>query len=336
MTKTKTGIREVAQRAGVSIGTVSNVLNRPQDVSEANLVKVRAAMTELGFVRNNLARELRLGAGDSIGLVVLDIGNPFFAQLAHDLETEAENHGHTIIIGSSDQRIDRENRYLNLFEAQRVRGILAVPANGVTPTLKAIRTRGTPLVLYSDTPGSEGFCTVTSDTAEGGYLATKHLIETGRSRIAFAGGPLPLVADRLAGATRAAREHATVSLTLIETFGLTVDDGRDVARRALALPAPVRPDAIFAANDLLAMGVLETLTSCVSVPDDIALIGFDDISFAASATVPLTTMRQPNLLLASEALRLLEDELSSPAHTHETLRFVPELVIRESTRPAPR
>ncbi|MET4783189.1 substrate-binding domain-containing protein [Glaciihabitans sp. UYNi722] len=330
------GIREVAEHAGVSIGTVSNVLNHVKTVTSANLEKVQASMLELGFVRNDLARQLRMGGGNTIGLVVLNVANPFFADLAHALEAEAEANGHTIILGSSDQDADRENRYIDLFEEQRVRGMLIAPLDGVTPRLSRLRSRGAPVVLFDSTADPEQFCSVTLDGTAGGYMATRHLIDTGRRRIVFAGGPLPQVSERLAGASRAARESAGVTLSLIETGDLTVAEGRIVGDQILQQRPEERPDAIFAANDLLAVGILQSLILAedLKVPDDIALIGYDDIDFAASTMVPLSTIRQPRELIAREALRLLEEE-ADPAsgHVHARHLFTPELIVRESTGP---
>jgi LacI family transcriptional regulator len=332
--KRSVGIREVAEHAGVSIGTVSNVLNHPEGVTSGNLERVQRAMDELGFVRNNLARELRLGAGTTIGLVVLNVANPFFADLAHALEGDAEKRGHAVVLGSSDKSAAREDRYIDLFEEQRVRGMLIAPLNGVTPRLTRLRERGMAMVLFDSGADPDRFCTVALDGAAGGYLAVSHLIETGRRRIAYAGGPLALVSDRLTGAGRAVREHPDVSLTLIETADLSVAEGRGVGERILGMPAGERPDAVFAANDLLAVGILQALILApgVSVPGDIALVGYDDIDFASSMMVPLTTVRQPSKVLATEALRLLEDEVTSADHVHERLRLTPELVVRESTR----
>ncbi|RFA15543.1 LacI family transcriptional regulator [Subtercola boreus] len=337
--KPNVGIREVAEHAGVSVGTVSNVLNHPKNVTPANLAKVQQSMIELGFVRNDLARQLRMGAGSTIGLVVLNISNPFFADLAHALEAEAEVNGHTVILGSSDQDAEREDRYIDLFEEQRVRGMLIAPLHGVTPRLSRLRSRGTPVILFDSSADPEHFCSVTLDGTAGGYMATNHLIDTGRRKILFAGGPFSQVGERLTGASKAAREHDGVTLSLMETNDLTVAEGREVGNKILAMPTTSRPDAIFAANDLLAVGILQSLilASDLSVPDDIALIGYDDIDFAASTMVPLSTIRQPRELIAREALRLLHEESDAGSgHVHGRHLFTPELVVRESTRPAER
>jgi LacI family transcriptional regulator len=333
--KANVGIREVAEHAGVSVGTVSNVLNHRATVTPSNLSKVQQSMAELGFVRNDLARQLRMGGGSTIGLVVLNISNPFFADLAHALEAEAEVGGHTVILGSSDQDAGREDRYIDLFEEQRVRGMLIAPLHGVTPRLSQLRSRGMPVILFDSSADPEHFCSVTLDGIAGGYMATNHLIENGRRRILFAGGPFSQVGERLTGASRAARETDGVTLSLMETNDLTVAEGRAVGDRIVAMARAERPDAVFAANDLLAVGILQSLilATDLNVPKDIALIGYDDIDFAASTMVPLTTIRQPRELIAREAMRLLDEE-ADPASGHQHARhlFAPELIVRESTR----
>lgn len=328
------GIRDVALAAGVSVGTVSNVLNYPDQVSQKTLIKVQTTMNELGFVRNDLARQLRMGRGNAIGLVVVNVANPFFAELAHELEAVAEEAGHTVVIGSSDQDPDREQRYIDLFDEQRVRGLLIVPQQGVTPRLARLRAHGTPAVLFDSNVDSDQVCSVGLDGVAGSYMAVRHLIDTGRRRLVVAGGPLSQISDRVSGASRAARETPEVTLSIMETSDLTVDEGRKVAERILALRKEDRPDAVFAGNDLLAIGLLQTLVldRRLSVPGDIAIVGYDDIDFAASTVVPLTTIRQPRESLARAALELLEEEISGKEdHQHGRHLLQPQLIIRGSS-----
>lgn len=329
------GIRDVARAAGVSVGTVSNALNYPDQVSPKTLAKVQQTMQALGFVRNDLARQLRMGTGTAIGFVVVNIANPFFADLAHELEAAAEEAGHTIVLGSSDQNAAREQRYIDLFDEQRVRGLLIVPQQGLTPRLSRLRASGTPAVLFDTNIDSDEVCSVGLDGSAGGYIAVRHLVETGRRRLVVAGGPLSQISDRVSGAARAAQETPGVTLSIIETADLTVEEGRHVAERILALREEDRPDAVFAANDLLAIGLLQTLVldRRLFVPHDIAIVGYDDIDFAASTVVPLSTIRQPRESLARAALELLEQEVAGDKnHRHGRNLLQPELIVRESSR----
>jgi LacI family transcriptional regulator len=291
-------------------------------------------MQSLGFVRNDLARQLRMGRSAAIGFVVVNIANPFFADLAHELEAAAEEVGHTIVLGSSDQNAARERRYIDLFDEHRVRGLLIVPQQGLTPRLSRLRASGTPVVLFDGNIESDEVCSVGLDGSAGGYLAVRHLVESGRRRLVVAGGPLSQIGDRLAGATRAAQETPGVTLSIIETPDLTVEHGRLVAERILALREEDRPDAVFAANDLLAIGVVQphTVDRRLSIPRDIAVVGYDEIDFAASTVVPLSTIRQPRESLARAALELLEQEVTGDEnHRHGRHLLQPELIVRASS-----
>lgn len=329
------GIREVADAARVSVGTVSNVLNKPERVSPATLSKVLAVIDDLGFVRNDLARQLRMGAGTTLGMIVLNVANPFFADLAHACEAAAERVGHTVTLGSSDQLEAREDRYLELFREQRLRGMLVAPLDGITRRMRQLRSRGMPLVLF-DIHAERDFCSVALDGRAGGELVARHLIETGRRHIAFLGGPLHQVEDRWLGAQRVCAERVGVRLTHVDTKDQTIADGRAAGAVIEAMPESERPDAVFAANDLLALGLLQALARSerIRVPHDIAIVGYDDIDYAESAVVPLSTVRQPTELLADHAVRLVLDEAEDPEHQHEQLKLAPKLIVRESSAPS--
>jgi len=334
-------VRDVAAAASVSVGTVSNVLNRPDKVAPATVARVLAAIEELGFVRNDAARQLRAGRSRSIGLVVLDVRNPFFTEVARGAEDRAAEDGMTILLGNSDENVDREHAYLDLFEEQRVHGVLISPLGDDLPRLERLRRRGTPVVLVDRESEDRSISSVSVDDVVGGSLAVRHLIETGRRRIAFVGGPTSIrqVADRLEGARRAVAEAPGVTLEVVDTESLTVLQGRAAGEAIRQRPASELPDAIFAANDLLAVGVLQALImlGSVRVPEDIALIGYDDIDFAAAAVVPLSSIRQPASLIGSTAVDLLLREADAgDGFTPEQVEFQPELVVRDSTRPPAR
>lgn len=327
-------VRDVAVAASVSVGTVSNVLNRPDKVAAETVTRVLAAIEELGFVRNDAARQLRAGRSRSIGLVVLDASNPFFADVARGAETRAQEDGLSVLLGNSDDDASREAGYLDLFREQRVNGVLITPASGTTDRLSRMQDAGTPVVLVDhEIPGST-FCSVSVDDVEGGYLAVRHLLEIGRRRIAFIGGPSSItqVANRLLGARRAVAEVAEATLEVVEMPALTVLNGR-AAGESLVERA-VLPDAIFAANDLLAVGLLQAFSmfNTLKVPEDIALIGYDDIDFASAAVVPLSSIRQPAQMIGHTAVELLLRSISDPDGDYErNVRFRPELVVRQST-----
>jgi LacI family transcriptional regulator len=329
-------IRDVALRAGVSVGTVSNVLNRPEIVAEQTVTRVHAAIDALGFIRNDAARQLRAGRSKTIGLVVLDVRNPFFTDIARGAEDQAAESGLTVLLGNSDESPMREATYLDLFDEQRVHGILISPYADITPRLIALRNRGIPAVLVDRSSGDESFSSVSVDDLEGGRMAVQHLIDIGRRRIAFIGGPMGIrqVTDRLEGARRAAAA-SDARLEVIEIEALSVIAGRTAGASIVARAAADRPDAIFAANDLVAMGVLQALLMQgveVKVPGEIALIGYDDIDFASAAVVPMSSIRQPSTLIGQTAVEILLEEAADPTVPSRQVVFQPELVVRESTR----
>ncbi|NUT57598.1 MAG: LacI family DNA-binding transcriptional regulator [Agromyces sp.] len=330
-------VRDVAAAASVSVGTVSNVLNRPEKVAPDTVARVMAAIDELGFVRNDAARQLRAGRSRSIGLVVLDVRNPFFTEVARGAEDRAAEDSMTILLGNSDENVDRERAYLDLFEEQRVHGVLISPLGDDETRLQRLRGRDTPVVLVDRVSEDRTLSSVSVDDVVGGELAVRHLLETGRRHIAFVGGPMGIrqVADRLEGARRAVEAEPDATLEVIETESLTVLEGRAAGEAIRERAAGERPDAVFAANDLLAMGVLQALNmlGSVRVPDDVALIGYDDIDFASAAVVPLSSIRQPASLIGYTAVDLLLKEAASgEGFTAEQVVFQPELVVRDSTR----
>jgi LacI family transcriptional regulator len=329
-------IRDVAQRAGVSVGTVSNVLNRPAEVSDDSVQRVHRAIEELGYVRNDAARKLRAGISSTVGFVVLDGQNPFYADVVRGSEDEAIRHGIALLHGNTDEDHARERLYIDLFEEQQVRGLLIAPYGDVTARLGKLRERGIATVLVDRFSGDGRFSSVSVDSVAGGRLAVEHLLDTGRRRIAFVGGPFDIrqVTDRLAGA-RAAIENGAVDadLDVVVTEAMTVEQGAAAGARILARPSRERPDAIFAANDLLALGLLQALTANgrMLVPEEIGLIGFDDIPFAAAAAVPLSSMRQPSRMIGRTALRILLEEAADPESVPRQTVFQPELIARAST-----
>jgi LacI family transcriptional regulator len=330
-------IRDVAERAGVSVGTVSNVLNHREKVSPDAVRRVREAIEHLGYVRNDAARQLRVGRSSTVGLVVLDVRNPFFTDLARGAESEAARHGLSVILGNSDEDVERESGYLDLFEEQRVRGILISPYREVGPQLRRLRSRGTPTVLVDRRSEDDQFSSVSVDDELGGWLAANHLIQTGRRRILFTGGPFDIrqIVDRQTGARRAVDDAEGVTFETVPTPAASVADGRAPGEAIAARPPEDRPDAVFAANDLIAMGVLQGLARHgIRVPEEIAIIGFDDIDFASAAVVPLSSVRQPSQLMGETALRILLTEIEDADSPAQQVVFEPELVVRASTAPA--
>ena len=330
-------VRDVAKRAGVSVGTVSNVMNHPEKVSPAAVARVTEAIEALGFIRNDAARQLRDGRSKTIGLVVLDVRNPFFTDVARGAEDKASEAGLTVTLGNSDENTLREATYLDLFEQQRVHGVLISPYTDITARLRRLRQRGIPAVLVARTSEDLSFSSVSVDDIAGGRLAVEHLIGQGRRRIAFLGGPMEIrqVTDRLDGARQAVAVNPDVTLEVIAIAALSVIEGRAAGAEIVARAPEHRPDGIFAANDLVAMGVLQALMmqgANVPVPGEIALIGYDDIDFASAAVVPLSSIRQPSALIGQTAVEILLEQAADAEAPPRHVVFQPELVVRASTR----
>jgi LacI family transcriptional regulator len=330
-------VRDVATLAGVSVGTVSNVLTGTKKVSPATASRVLDAIETLGFVPNEAARQLRIGRGRTVGFVVLDVANPFFTDVAAGAEEALSPARRPILLANGGESAERELAYLDLFEEQRVSGLLITPVGDVRARLERLRDRGIPVVLVDRHDEAWPFSSVSVDDRRGGELAATHLFDTGRVRPAFVGGPrgIPQMAQRASGASAAAEARGLAPLIDIELTATNAEAGREGALRLLDLPVRERPDAVFAANDLMALGVLQALTLAgVRVPDDMAIVGYDDIAYAASAAIPLSSVRQPARELGRAAAALLLAELDAPGeHPAQHVRFEPELVPRASTAP---
>lgn len=335
--RSQPSIQDVAKLAGVSLGTVSNVLNYPDRVREATAMKVQRAIEQLGFVRNGAARQLKAGKSRALGLVVLDAANPFFGELAKGAEDAAVEDNYQILLGNSASDPERESSYLKMFQEQRLSGVLLSPAGEIRETVAQLRAQGTQVVLVDCVEHESLGCSVSVDDVAGGRLAAQHLIDIGRKRIAFVGGSLEIhqVADRFNGANQAVSEAGgAVTLKKYTARAQDVLSGREIGLAILQENKDSRPDAIFAANDLLAVGLLQAfaLQNSIAVPDEIAIIGYDDIDFAKAAVVPLSSIKQPAHLIGSTALEMLIEEIeSSDSHKHRQITFQPELVIRESS-----
>lgn len=330
-------IKDVAARAGVSVGTVSNVLNRRESVSREISERVAKAISELGYVRNDAARQLRAGDSRTIGLVMPDIGNPFFADIARGADQRATEAGMAVLIVTSGGDAARETSLLDMLQEQRIRGILIAPASDDVSQTERLTARGTPVVLIDRTAKSHALQYVAVDDVAGGRLAAQHLLDLGRRRIAFVAGPATTrqVIDRLSGVQLAI--DATPGAVLVASFqeAMTVPIGR-ASGESIARRAPEeRPDAVFAANDLLAIGILEALTAAaLRIPEDIAVIGYDDIDFAATSVVSLSSVRQPAVAMGYAAVDLLLNPQDDPHR--RGLQYQPELVTRSSTVPQSR
>lgn len=332
------GIRDVAARAGVSVGTVSNTINHPEMVRPHTRRAVEQAIAELRFVPNQQARVLTGASNNVIALVVLDLMSPFFMEAASAVERAANEAGHMMILCDSENTRDRESALLQLLAAQRVRGVLLTPATADVDSLPEWAARQHLPLVFVDYKGSPDTCSVSVDHVAGAHLAVRHLLSLGHERIAFVGGPgvLHQFAQRSRGAKAALREAGLDPATaLVEESvnGIGIRNGMLAAQRLIERGLP---SAVFCGNDMLAFGMYRGLTQAgLRVPEDVALVGYDDITFAADWIVPLTSVRQPIYELGYRAANLLfEHSSGDPGHVHQQVVLAPSLVVRASTSPA--
>jgi LacI family transcriptional regulator len=331
-------MKDVAALAQVSVGTISNVLNKPDLVAPETRRRVQEAIDKLGWVRNESARQLRAGHSASIGLVVMDIANPFFSDLARGVGEVAAAGGYSVLLSDSAHDPARERGALDLFQQLRVRGVILAPISG-TPDGDLARRLDMPVVLADRFAAYHDACTVSVDDFVGGQLAVEHLLERGHRRIAAVGGTANIaqVRERRDGASRAVLlGSADATLLTLSTERLNIEAGRTAANAILAMPGSERPTGVFALNDLVAIGLLQGLvTHDVAVPEEISIIGYDDIEFAAAAAVPLSSINQPRVDLGRRAAELLLGEIdaldSGEPHQHIQERFTPALVVRSSS-----
>lgn len=325
-------IRDVARQAGVSAGTVSNVLNRPSYVAPEKRRKVLEAIAELGYVPDASARQYRPGRQRTLGMVVVDLGNPFFVDVALGAENMAREAGAAFVVCNSGEDALREEYNLDMLVQQRVHGVMITPVDERNPRLGALLERGAPVVLLDRVAGDRHCCSVATNDVHGGQLAGLHLVEQGHRHVAFVGDPdaSRQMADRHEGFVRGI---GRTRCELVTASDFKLETGRSAGRAVAQMKASERPTGLFFVNDLLAIGALQELTrQGVRVPEDVAIVGYDDLMWAGAAAVPLSSVRQPRDQLGRTATRMVLAEIDEGAyHQHEHVVFQPELVIRASS-----
>lgn len=327
-------IRDVANRAGVSTMTVSRVLNNSGYVSQDARTRVEAAVSELGYVPNTLGLSLRFKRTRTIALVLTDITNPFFTTIARGVEDAASDQGFTVILCNTDESENKQARYLTSLLQKRVDGILLVPARNAPGPVHWLHRRGTPVVLLDRQVLDASADVVRCDSANGARELTQLLIELGHRRIAVLTGPkqVSTARDRVDGYTRA---HADAGLSVdpaLTSYGqFTLQSGADMMQQMLQINP--RPTAVFAANNFIAIGVYRALREAgLRVPEDMALVAFDDLPESQVLEPFLTVAAQPAYRMGRVATELLLTRLASdaPAPPQEIL-LPTELVVRRSS-----
>jgi LacI family transcriptional regulator len=324
---------EVARRAGTSSAVVSYVLNNgPRPVSPATRARVLAAIEELGYRPNAVARSLRARRTWTLGLVVPDNSNPFFAEFARAIEDVAFEHGYTLLLGNAMQDDTREASYIRTFLDRQVDGLLLISVGQGAVTMQALGGSQTPLVIVDRLLPGVRAATITVDNQAGGYLATRHLLEHGHTRIGCLSGPSDLTpsAERHRGWARALSEAGLRRpATLQARSDFSRHGGYLAARELLRRRQP--PTALFALTDQQGIGALRAAAELgVRVPDELAIVSFDGIPESGFTIPGLSTMQQPIEAMARRAVDRLLQLLAQPdgQPTHDV--FPVELLRRGS------
>ena len=330
-------IKDVARLAGVSTTTVSHVINETRFVSDELRARVLAAMEELNYRPNVLARGLRLGETRTIGLIVPDNSNPFFAEVARIVEDVGFANGYSVILCNSDGSLEKEAAYIGVLIAKHVDGVIFIAAGSKVEHVSELAGAGIPVVLADRDIAHTLADVVLVDNEQGGYDATRYLLGQGHRRIACIAGPSDVTpsADRVRGYRRALEDaRVLVREEWIVPGDFRFEGGEAAVDRLLGMGQT--PTAIFACNDMMAIGALRAIrASGRQVPDDVSIIGFDDIPLASAVMPALTTVAQPITELATLATQYLIAQMQDDGDTRSRQRVVLEarLVVRASCAP---
>ncbi len=327
---------DVAALAGVSVATVSRALSGDGRLVSAPVqARVQAAAEELGYHPNHLARNMRSGTSRIFGLVISDIGNPFFTAVARGAEDIAQRHGYSLVLSNTDENPEREAATLDVMAAERAAGIIIATTNENGDALRRSVAMGTAIVALDRRIQGIPTDSVIVDNEGAAHEAVTHLVRLGHRRIAIVGGPhdAHTARERLRGYERAHTEaRLAIDPALVTEGTFREMDGFRLTRGLLALPDP--PTAIFSVNNLTTIGVLRALRDAEwSVPDRMSLVGFDDFPTAELLAPPLTVVRQPTYRMGAQAVELLIRRIQEPTAPVQEVLLVGSLVIRGSTGP---
>ncbi|MDB6001295.1 MAG: LacI family transcriptional regulator [Rhizobacter sp.] len=325
-------IRDVALLAGVSITTVSHVVNNTRRVSADRSARVQAAIAQLGYQPNAVARSLRVNETRMFGMIVPDNSNPYFAEIARSIEDASFEFGYSVILCNSDEDAFKERAYLELLVEKRVDGIAFVATGNHADGLDAIAARGLPVVLVDRDVDSDAWDSVLVHNYKGGREAVAHLIQLGHRHIGCISGPRGLgpSGERVRG-YRAALRAADIAAdpARIVEGDFHAEGGYHSMRELLRRDPAI--SAVFACNDMMAVGALRALgEQGLRTPQDVALVGFDDIALASYTQPALTTIAQPYQEIGRRVTQLLVDRANGGTAAPERIRLEPRLVVRAS------
>ncbi|NQX61629.1 LacI family DNA-binding transcriptional regulator [Paenibacillus qinlingensis] len=331
----KATIYDVAREAGVSIAAVSQVMNGKGKISEERRTEILKVMEKLNYQPSVIASALTGKKTYTLGLLVPDISNPFFAEIARAVEDQGHNLGYSLVICSTDNKDERVERYLNLLQQKSVDGMIIGTGMDNKEMLTPLMERSIPVVMIAREMPDLAVHTVVVDDFVGGTLSAKHLLELGHTRMAILAEHTKVTSsrERVKGfVTTLAEAGIALPEARVRNCRYTVEDGKREAIELLEKPAAERPTALFCCNDMLAIGALQAAKQLkLRVPEDISVIGFDNTILASVTDPPLTTIAQPIEPMGKQVVDLLILELKKKSQVKQRIVMPPELIIRQST-----
>lgn len=331
-------MRDVARLAGVSVGSVSAVINEKGTVSAKLLERVTRAMEALDYHPDHVARSLKSRRTHTVGMVIPDISNPFYTDLMLGVETAAKAHQYSVILCNSSEDPLVERQSLSILFSRRVDGVILAPTD-VESAQDRLTARRFPIVFVDRIPPRFKGLAVVTDNFEAAYKATRHLIELGHREIAIITGRLDLSngSDRLEGFRKAMDDaHLLIGSGFVQYGDFQLQSGYQRGLELLGLADP--PTAIFCCNNLMTLGLMRALAErCIACPEQVSVLGFDDFDWAASFRPKLTTVSQPTLEMGRKAMELLMRRIQWPEEDQDDtpISLRAELRIRESTAAPP-
>jgi LacI family transcriptional regulator len=328
-----TTIYDVAKHAGVSPATVSRVLNGHSRVDPQLVDRVQRATAELGFSRNAVARNLRRNRTTLWGVIISDIANPFFTSLVRGVEDVAQTAGYSVVLCNSDEDLKKEAGYLRAVMSERMAGVIISPASERSTDLVPLLDTETPVVVIDRSVRGVQVDSVQVDNVQGAADATEHLLDSGAQRVACITGPrrATTAKQRLQGYERAHRKAGReLDPALVRHADFREQGGYDAMARLLAQPHP--PDAVFVANNLMTIGTLECLAyHGISVPDQMLVVGFDDVPWARLIRPALSVVKQPTYEVGQTAAHLLIQRIDQPARPPSKVVLATTLNVAKSS-----
>lgn len=325
----------MAAAAGVSTGTVSNVLNYPERVSEHTKILVLAAMQSVGFVKNSQAAALVSGRSDLVGFVMADLRNSLFSDMGEGVQAVSDTVGMKLLLANALADTQRQTDYITVFQEMHAAGLLLSPMAGTQAELQRAYSLGRPIVLLNYLAKDISCCAVLTNNEKHGALAAAHLIDQGCTTLAYVAHSYEFqpVTERWRGVERTVAEHPGISVRRIDPGGHLFVDGYDLGRRLSDDPASL-PDGIIAVTDALGNGIIDGLSdhATIGVPDEVAVVGCEGDRNTERSRIALTTVDHPGVEMGKQAMLRLYDEIENRStHVHSTLYLDPSLSVRESS-----